>query len=267
MTDKRRDHPARPSGGRAERDRRPRGSTEQLYGRNAVREALRGPRVIHRVLLSDGVRQDDRLREIAALAQMRGAPLARVPREELEDRTGPVNHQGVVAETGPYPYADAQALGDEPSVIVALDHLQDPQNIGTLIRSALAFSVAGILMPSDRAAEITAAVVNASAGATEHLAIARVTNLARELDRLKAAGRWVIGLDTGQDALSLAATRLPQPAVLVVGAEGPGIGRLIRERCDVVVEIPISEAIDSLNAATAASIALFELERQRLTPI
>jgi len=155
-------------------------------------------------------------------------------------------------------------LTGRTGVVVALDHLQDPQNVGTLIRSALAFSAAGIVIPGDRAAEITPAVVNASSGATELLAIAQVTNLVRELERLQEAGRWVIGLDTGSDSVSIAKTRLPQPAVLVVGAEGAGIGRLVRERCDLIVAIPISGEIDSLNAATAASIALFELKRQDL---
>lgn len=216
------------------------------------------------MLLSDNAKLDERLQEIVALAERRGSTVRRVAREELDDRAGPVNHQGVVAETGPYPYADSADLITRPGVIVALDHLQDPQNVGTLIRSALAFSAAGVLIPSDRAAEITAAVVNASAGATEHLPIARVTNLARELDLTKAAGRWVIGLDTGDASVSIAATRLPLPSVLVVGAEGPGLGRLVRERCDLIVAIPISTGIDSLNAATAASIALYELERQRL---
>ena len=235
-----------------------------LYGRNAVREALRGPRAILRLLLSDNARPDERLQEIVALCSDRGASVQRVDRADLDDRVGPVNHQGVVAETGPYPYADVADLADRAGVVVALDHLQDPQNVGTLIRSALAFSAAGILLPSDRAAEVTPAVVNASSGATEHLPIAQVTNLARELERLKEAGRWVVGLDTGSDSVSITATRLPQPAVLVVGAEGAGIGRLVRARCDLIVAIPISAAIDSLNAATAASIALFELERQRL---
>jgi len=235
-----------------------------LYGRNAVREALRGPRAILRLLLSDNARPDERLQEIVALCSDRGASVQRVDRADLDDRVGPVNHQGVVAETGPYPYADLADLADRAGVVVALDHLQDPQNVGTLIRSALAFSAAGILLPSDRAAEVTPAVVNASSGATEHLPIAQVTNLARELERLKEAGRWVVGLDTGSDSVSITATRLPQPAVLVVGAEGAGIGRLVRARCDLIVAIPISAAIDSLNAATAASIALFELERQRL---
>lgn len=216
------------------------------------------------MLLSDNAKLDERLQEIVALAERRGSTVRRVAREELDDRAGPVNHQGVVAETGPYPYADSADLITRPGVIVALDHLQDPQNVGTLIRSALAFSAAGVLIPSDRAAEITAAVVNASAGATEHLPIARVTNLARELDLTKAAGRWAIGLDTGDASVSIAATRLPLPSVLVVGAEGPGLGRLVRERCDLIVAIPISTGIDSLNAATAASIALYELERQRL---
>lgn len=237
---------------------------ELLYGRNAVREALRGPRAIHRVWLSDNARPDERLLEISALCGDRGASVLPVDRGELDDRVGLVNHQGVVAETGPYRYAEIAELTARAGVIVVLDHLQDPQNVGTLIRSALAFSAAGILIPNDRAAEVTPAVVNASSGATEHLAIAQVTNLARELDRLKDGGRWVIGLDTGPDSSSIAATRLPRPAVLVVGAEGPGIGRLVRERCDLIVAIPISAEIDSLNAATAASIALFELERQRL---
>lgn len=261
--------PARPGSGRADRER-PRSAhvhVELLYGRNAVRESLRGARTIYRVLLSDTARPDDRLQEIVALCSNRGASLQRVDRADLDDRVGPVNHQGVVAETGPYRYADMTDLVERAGVVVALDHLQDPQNIGTLIRSALAFSAAGILIPSDRAAEITPAVVNASSGATEHLPIAQVTNLARELDRLKEGGRWVVGLDTGPDSVSLAVTRLPLPAVLVVGAEGPGIGRLVRERCDLIVAIPISSAIDSLNAATAASIALFELERQRLTEL
>lgn len=216
------------------------------------------------MLLVDGARQDERLQEIVSLAERGGAAVARLHREELDDRLGPVNHQGIAAETGPYPYADALDVAASPGVVVALDHLQDPQNVGTLIRSALAFSAAGVLIPSDRAAEVTPAAVNASAGATEHLAIAKVTNLPRELDRMKAAGRWVIGLDTGDDAAGIATTRLPQPAVLVVGAEGPGIGRLVRERCDLIVAIPISPSIDSLNAATAASIALFELDRQRI---
>ena len=199
-----------------------------------------------------------------ALSAERGVSVQRVDRADLDDRVGPVNHQGVVAETGPYRYAEMADLTGRTGVVVALDHLQDPQNVGTLIRSALAFSAAGIVIPGDRAAEITPAVVNASSGATELLPIAQVTNLVRELERLQEAGRWVIGLDTGSDSVSIAKTRLPQPAVLVVGAEGAGIGRLVRERCDLIVAIPISGEIDSLNAATAASIALFELKRQDL---
>ena len=216
------------------------------------------------MLIADGAKLDDRLQELVALAGVRGASVHRRPRQELDDRVGPVNHQGVVAEAGAYPYVDPADLIARFGVIVALDHLQDPQNIGILIRSALAFGAAGVLIPADRAAEITPAVVNASAGAAELLSIARVTNLTRELDRMKEGGRWVIGLDTGDDAVSIAANRLPAPAVLVVGGEGSGMGRLVRERCDVIVSIPISPSIDSLNAATAASIALFELERQRL---
>jgi len=240
------------------------GYVEILYGRNAVREALRGHRQIGRVIISHGVVLDDRLEEIVQLAAGRGIGVDRRSRIAIDERVGPVNHQGVLAEAGRYRYADSAAIADRPGVVIALDHLKDPQNVGTLLRAGLALFAAGALIPSDRAAEITPAVVNASAGATEHLAIAQVTNLVRELARMKEAGRWVVGLDTGDDAVNIVATPLPQPAVLVIGAEGKGIGRLVRERCDLIVTIPISATIDSLNAATAGSIALFELERQRL---
>lgn len=219
--------------------------------------------MIHRVIIAEGVTLDERLRETIAMATAKGVPQVRRPRADVDEMTGNVNHQGIVAEVGPYPYADVADVSGRDGTIVALDHLQDPQNVGTLIRAALAFGAAGVLIPEDRAAEITPGVVNASAGAAEHLPIARVTNLVRELERLKEGGRWVIGLDTGEDAVGISTTSLPQPAVLVVGAEGTGLGRLVRERCDLIVSIPISAAIESLNASTAGSIALFELARQR----
>lgn len=234
-----------------------------LYGRNAIREALRGRRAVHRLIISEGVVLDERVREIIALATARDVRQVRRPRSEIDEMAGQVNHQGLLAEAGPFPYADTEDIAARPGVVVALDHLQDPQNVGTLIRAAVAFSAAGILIPTDRAAEITPGVVNASAGAAEHLPIGRVTNLGRELERLKTVGRWVIGLDTGDDAVGISTTDLPQPAVLVIGAESSGLGRLIRERCDLMVAIPMSDTIESLNAATAGSIALFELDRQR----
>jgi 23S rRNA (guanosine2251-2'-O)-methyltransferase len=144
-------------------------------------------------------------------------------------------------------------------MVIALDHLQDPQNLGTLLRAAEACGVGLVLIPADRAAEVTPAVVNASAGAVEHLVISRVTNLARELDDLKANGWWVAGLDHGNASQNLYDAEVPTPTVIVLGAEGKGISPNVRRRCDLIVRLPMQGKIESLNAATAGSVVLFEL--------
>jgi 23S rRNA (guanosine2251-2'-O)-methyltransferase len=177
------------------------------------------------------------------------------------------NHQGVLLEAGPYPYAEADDLlrAEVPGgpLFLVLDQVQDPQNVGTLLRSAEAVGVTGVLLPEHRAATITPAVVNASAGATEWLRIARVTNLARTLARLKERNVWVAGLEGIPEARPIDDADLRGALAIVVGSEGGGISRLVRESCDFLVRLPMRGQIGSLNAAVAGSIALYAADRQR----
>jgi 23S rRNA (guanosine2251-2'-O)-methyltransferase len=237
-----------------------------LYGRNAVIEAMAaGRRRLDRIYLANGVKEDLRIQTMLSQAAAARVPVERVERDELDLRTGGVNHQGVLMECGPYHYVDLDEVLARPGSILALDHIQDPQNFGALLRAAESTGVAGVIMPSDRAADVTASVVNASAGAVEHLLIARVTNLNRALDAAKDAGRWAIGLDQGDDAVDIFSASLPLPAVLVVGSEGAGMSALVRKHCDLIAALPMAGRIESLNAATAGSIALFEILRRERT--
>jgi 23S rRNA (guanosine2251-2'-O)-methyltransferase len=263
--------PGRPggasTGSRApKRQSRDRPGVELLYGRNAVAEALRGRRRPRALLLAEGIKEDERIHHLLAAAKLAGVPTTRLSRPDLDHLLGRVNHQGVALEVGPYPYVAVDQVLSTSGTILALDHLQDPQNVGTLLRAAAAAGVASVLIPSDRAADITPSVVNTSAGAVEHLPIARVPNLARTLDTAKDAGWWVAGLDEGDQSLDLFTTDLPTPIALVVGSEGAGIGQNVRKRCDLFLSIPMTGRVASLNAATAGAIALFELlRRQRMT--
>ena len=176
------------------------------------------------------------------------------------------HHQGVVAEVGPYLYSElhlireaAEAVGKQ-ALILILDQLQDPQNMGTLIRTAEAVGVAGILIPKKGAAGITPAVVSASSGASEHLNIARV-NLARAMTELKKSNVWIAGLENHADARDIYTAELDTPLAIVIGAEGHGLRRLVRETCDYLVRIPMQGSMGSLNAAVAGSIALYEARR------
>jgi 23S rRNA (guanosine2251-2'-O)-methyltransferase len=242
---------------------------EWLYGRHAVLEALRaGRRKVHRVYLAPGVRRAGSAADILAAAQDRGCPAVEANPAMLE-RLGAVNHQGVAAEAGPYPFVDldailpgAQAATPAPLYLV-LDHLQDVQNLGTLLRTAEAVAVAGVLLPDRRSADITPAVVNASSGAVEYLRIARVVNLVQALGTLKQAGVWVAGLDARPDAVPLGNADLGGPLALVVGAEGAGLGRLVREHCDWLLSIPMHGRVESLNAAVAGSIVLVAARQAR----
>lgn len=235
-----------------------------LYGRNSVTEALRGRRRLHRLLLAEGIQEDDRIREIVAVAGRSGIDRINVPRSALDEATGGANHQGVGLDAGPYQYAEYEDILPEDGPILILDHLQDPQNIGTLLRAAEAAGVAGVVIPQDRSASVTPAVVNASSGAVELLRVAQVPNLVQAVDRAKKAGRWAIGLEEDERAVDLFTGDLPLPAVLIVGAEGTGIGPNLRKHCDVLAVIPMVGRIASLNASTAGSIALFELLRRSI---
>jgi 23S rRNA (guanosine2251-2'-O)-methyltransferase len=242
---------------------------ELLYGRNAVREALRaGRRKIYKLILTQGVKETGIVADIATLANKSGVPIQRVERQQL-DRIGDFNHQGVAAEVASYPYVELEEIlaeadqRQEMPLLLMLDCLQDPQNFGALLRTAEIVGVHGVVIPKRRAVGITPAVVNSSAGSTEHLLVARMTNLVRTMEELKAKGLWIVGLEDVPQAQPYYQSDLTMPLALVVGSEGRGMGRLVRETCDILVRLPMRGKISSLNVAVAGSIALYEVWRQR----
>jgi len=233
---------------------------EWITGRNPVYECLRANRRhFFRLLIAKGVEEKGRVSEIIALAKEKRLPVERVERLALEELAE--NPQGVAMEASQYSYADLDAIfalakkKGEPLFILMLDQVQDPQNLGTLIRSAEVFGVHGVVIPSHRAAGVTPAVVNASSGASEHLLIAP-DNLAQAIDAIKAQDAWVIGLDMDKEnATPLGKTNLKGPLAVVVGSEGEGLRRL-GEKCDLITYIPMKGKVASLNAAVAGSIVL-----------
>ena len=242
---------------------------EILYGRNAVRESLRAERrEIYKLILTRGVKQTGIMADIVTLANRSGVPIQRVERQKLNS-LGDFNHQGVAAETAPYPYAELEEISaqtdrcQEMPLMLMLDCLQDPQNFGALLRTAEIVGVHGVVIPKRRAVGITPAVVNSSAGATEHLLVARVTNLVRTMEELKARGLWIVGLEDVPQAQPYDQSDLKMPLALVVGSEGRGMGRLVRQTCDMFIRLPTRGKINSLNTAIAGSIALYEVWQQR----
>lgn len=239
-----------------------------LYGRRPVYEVLRaGRRRVYKLTLVDSVRERGGIvGQIVSLARAADVPLARSSRGEL-DRITP-NHQGVTVEASSYPYVDLDilpAVADENAhpLFLLLDLLQDPQNLGSLLRTAEAVGVHSVVIPQRRAVGVTPAVVSASAGAVEHLRVARVANLARTLDELKRRDFWVAGLESDPTYQVYDQVDLSGPLALVVGSEGSGLRRLVRERCDFLIRLPMHGRVASLNAAVAGSVALYEIERQR----
>jgi 23S rRNA (guanosine2251-2'-O)-methyltransferase len=235
-------------------------NSELIYGLHPVEEVLRaGRRTVRRVMVSGSARPS-----IEEAAKQSSVPVERVERSVL-DSAGD-HHQGVGAEVGPYLYSElhlileAAGAARSQALILILDQLQDPQNLGTLIRTAEAVGVAGILLPKRGAVGITPAVVSASSGASEHLNIARV-NLARAMVELKKSNVWIAGLENNADARDIYTAELDTPLAIVVGAEGHGLRRLVRESCDYLVRIPMRGSVSSLNAAVAGSIALYEARR------
>jgi 23S rRNA (guanosine2251-2'-O)-methyltransferase len=235
---------------------------EILYGRQPVRECLRARRRhVHQLILAEGVDEGGIVAEIVNLAKGLNLSVKRVPRLQLERVANA--HQGVALEVAGYPYVDvADILGRahklaEPPFILALDHVQDPHNLGALLRTAEVAGVHGVIIPNRRAAEVTPAVVNVSAGASEHLQVAQVANLVRGLESLKAGGLWVAGLDSSSQALPYYQVDLNLPLVLVVGAEDQGLSRLVRETCDLLLRLPVRGQVQSLNASVAGGVALY----------
>jgi 23S rRNA (guanosine2251-2'-O)-methyltransferase len=214
--------------------------------------------------VAEGVREDERVNETIELARSQDVLLERVPRMLLDDLTKGGNHQGVALESGEFAYAELEDIIARPGTILIMDHLNDPQNFGTLLRAADAAGIAGVVIPQDRSVSVTPAVVNSSAGAVEHLQVAMTPNLARALDKIEESGRWIVGLDEDETGNNIFTTTVPTPVGLVIGAEGSGLSPIVRKRCQVIFSLPMRGHVDSLNAATAGSIVLYDLLRREL---
>jgi 23S rRNA (guanosine2251-2'-O)-methyltransferase len=224
---------------------------------------------IRSAYVAEGAERDDRLRNILRRAAIRGTSLLEVTRSELDRLTGGALHQGVALQLPAFDYAHPDDLlsaaldSDRAALIVALDSITDPRNLGAIVRSAAAFGAQGVLIPQRRAAGMTAAAWKTSAGAAARIPIARATNLNRSLCAYADAGLSLIGLDGEADTSISDVSEASGPLVLVVGSEGSGLSRLVREACDLLVSIPINPSVESLNAGVAAGIALYEISRQR----
>ncbi len=240
---------------------------QYLYGRRAVLEALRADKPIEHILIARGVHERGAIADLIAAAHKAGVAVREVGREEL-DRIAP-NHQGVAARIGEHDYVEMEDLlavaGErgEPAFLLVLDSVQDPQNFGTLLRTAEAVGVHGVVIAERRAVGVTPAVVKASAGAVEHLKIARVTNLARTLEELKRANVWIVGVENDPAAQDYSHFDFSIPLALVLGSEGSGLGRLVKEKCDFLVRLPMWGKVESLNVAVAGSIVLYTAKTQR----
>jgi 23S rRNA (guanosine2251-2'-O)-methyltransferase len=242
--------------------------SEILFGFHPVLEALRAGRRPFETLMVRRGRQDARMASLGQLAERKGIALRPVEEQQLSDMIGHTGHQGVCARVGPLPYCGLTDIltpavpRTGPPFVVLLDSLQDPHNLGAVIRSAYCAGVDGIVIPQDRASAPTPWVSKASAGAMEHMPLARVPNLVNALGFLKRNGLWLVGLD-GAAEQSLFASDLKLPLGLVVGGEERGLRPLVKRHCDYLVSIPHARAFNSLNASVAAALAIFEAFRQR----
>lgn len=250
--------------------RKPRGGdAEWIAGRNPVAEALRAGVPVTAVYVADGTEKDARVREVFAAAAERSVALTEVGRHELDRLTGGAVHQGVAARMPAFEYAHPDDLLDraaevgEAPLIVALDSVTDPRNLGAVIRSAAGFGAHGVVIPERRAAGMTASAWKSSAGAAARIPVAQAGNLTRQLKAYQDAGCMVVGLAADGDVDLPDLDLATGPLVLVVGSEGKGLSRLVAETCDQLVSIPMSNAVESLNAGVAASVALYEISRLR----
>jgi 23S rRNA (guanosine2251-2'-O)-methyltransferase len=247
-----------------------RGATsEWVFGHNAVVEALRAGIPVTTMYVASRIDSDDRVREALKAAAAQGFPLLEVQRLELDRLSDDGVHQGLAIQVPAYEYAhpadllEAAREKGEPALIVALDGVTDPRNLGAIIRSVAAFGSHGVVVPERRSAGLTAAAWKVSAGAAARVPVARAGNLTRALEAYQEAGCFVVGLDAGGDLDLPLLEVVHEPLVLVVGSEGKGLSRLVRETCDLVVSIPMSATTESLNAGVAAGVALYEVARRR----
>jgi 23S rRNA (guanosine2251-2'-O)-methyltransferase len=243
---------------------------EIIYGRQPVHETIRARR--RRILglyMKQTAKPSPDLEAILRSAEKAKVPVKFVEERDLARLTEGGHHQGIAVRVDRYPYVSLDDLlagikgGSEPALVLILDHIQDPQNLGSILRTAEVAGVPGVVIPADRAVGVTPAAVRASAGASEHVQIAEVTNLVRTMKVLKDEGLWIAGLESVPEAKLYTTADLKGPLGLVVGSEGEGLGRLVRENCDFLISLPLYGHIGSLNAGVACAIALYEIRRQR----
>ncbi len=237
---------------------------EYVYGHWSVIETLRaGRRRFEQLLIAEKAEDRGVMAEITTLAEQRGIPIRRVPRGIIDDLANGANHQSTVLRVGDYPYCETDAMfelarqrGEKPFILL-LDLLKDPQNVGVLLRVADAVGIHGVIMQDRRGVSVTPSVVNASSGAVEHLNVAQVTNLVTTMKDLKKQDVWMVGLDIGANIPPMDKTNLDMSIGLVLGSEGEGMRRLVRDTCDLLLQLPMRGRVASLNVATVGSVALY----------
>lgn len=257
-----------------ERQRRDSGRHEReqadlVVGRNPVIECLQAKVPAEALIVAQGTGHDDRLSEAVLMANTRQIPVHEVPRRDLDTMTGNGLHQGIGLKIQPYKYADVFDLiadvneRNQTGMFVVLDNITDPRNLGAVIRSTAAFGGHGVIIPERRSAQVTGVAWRTSAGTAARLPVARATNITRTIKQFKDNGYMVVGLDAGGEHTLDTFHAATDPVVIVVGSEGKGISRLVRENCDVIMSIPTEDWVESLNASVAAGVVLSEFARQR----
>lgn len=242
-------------------------ASEMIGGRNAVNEALKAGKTVDKLYVLDGC-EDGPVRTIIAKAKKQDAIIRFVPRERLDQLAGELNHQGVLAQVAAYEYAqvedilDRAAQKNEPPFLVLLDEIEDPHNLGAIIRTANLSGAHGVIIPARRSAGLTNVAAKTSAGAVNYTPVAKVVNLARTIEDLKKRGIWFVCAD--MEAPVMYQCDFTGPVGLVIGNEGKGVSRLVREKCDFTASIPMKGEIDSLNASVAAGVLCYEVLRQRM---
>jgi 23S rRNA (guanosine2251-2'-O)-methyltransferase len=253
--------------GRGPRTGKPGAGPEWVVGRNPVLEALQAGLPVKTAYVAEGAERDDRLREILTYTATNAMPMLQVTRNELDRLTAGAVHQGVALQLPSYEYAHpddvlGDALDATVGLLVALDQITDPRNLGAVIRSAAAFGAQGVIIPERRSAQMTAAAWKTSAGAAARIPVAKATNLNRVLTQAAEMGFTIVGL-AGEGEVEVSELTFDGPVLLVVGSEGDGLSRLVRQNCTYLARIPIESSVESLNAGVAAGIALYEIARNR----
>lgn len=256
------DRDSKPSDRREEKE----ASENQVEGRNPVMEVLKSSRTIDKLFIAKGELEGS-IKKLIGMAKDKGIVISEVDRKKLDEMSETGVHQGVIAIVSPYEYSSVEDIlnlakekGEDPFIVI-LDEIEDPHNLGSITRTVNACGAHGVIIPKRRSALVTSTVLKASAGAVEHTRIAKVTNINQTIRELKDKGLWIIGTDMDGDAYYR--SNLTGPIALVIGSEGSGISRLVKENCDIVVSIPMNGEVNSLNASVAAGVIMYDVVRQR----